>query len=145
LARNNLYILVTYAGALPFIACALMLYSGINNVGSLGSVNEIVAVYALVLISFIAGVHLGTYLFYNTKTPKPLFIISNVFAALAWMSLLFASPANATLILVGAFIYLLGVDFLLKREMFISPSYFVTRFIVTIVSAASLLFVSSVS
>lgn len=145
MARNNLYILVTYAGALPFLACALMLYSGIHQLGSLGSVNEIVAVYALILISFIAGVHLGTYLFYNTKTPKPLFIISNIIAAIAWVSLLFTTLANATLILIGAFIYLLGVDFLLKRELFISPTYFVTRFIVTAISAGSLLFVSSIS
>jgi len=29
--RDNLYILVTYAGALPFIACAMMLYSGIDT------------------------------------------------------------------------------------------------------------------
>lgn len=136
---------MTYAGALPFIACALMLYSGINHVSLLGPVNEIVAVYALVIISFIAGVHLGTYLFYNTKTPKPLFIISNIVAAIAWMSLLFASPGNATLILVGAFIYLLGVDFLLKQERFISPTYFATRFIVTAISAGSLLFAFSIS
>jgi hypothetical protein len=145
LARNNLYILVTYAGSLPFIAGALMLYSGIDAVGSLGSISEIIAMYALVIISFIAGIHLGTYLFYNTKTPKPLFIVSNIVAAVAWISLLFANPANATFILVSAFIYLLGVDFLLKQEMFISPSYFVTRLIVTTVSAGSLLFVSSLS
>ncbi len=136
---------MTYAGSLPFIGCALMLYSGISHVSLLGPVNEIVAVYALVIISFIAGVHLGTYLFYNTKTPKPLFIISNIVAALAWMSLLFASPANATLILVGAFIYLLGVDFLLKQERFISPTYFTTRLIATAISAGSLLFAFSIS
>jgi len=29
--RDNLYILVTYAGALPFIACAMMLYSSIDT------------------------------------------------------------------------------------------------------------------
>ncbi len=145
MVRNNLYILVTYAGTLPFIAGALMLFTGIHSIGSLGSVTEIIAIYALIIISFIAGVHLGTYLFYSTKTPKPLFIISNIVAALAWMSLLFASPTNATLILVGAFIYLLGVDFLLKQEMFISPTYFVTRLIVTAISAGSLLFVSSIS
>ncbi|MDW3094044.1 MAG: DUF3429 domain-containing protein [Gammaproteobacteria bacterium] len=136
---------MTYVGALPFIACASMIYTGINNIGPLGPVNEIVSVYALIIISFIAGIHLGTYLFYNTKTPKALFIISNAVAALAWMSLLFANPSNSVLILVGAFIYLLGVDFLLKREMFISTTYFITRIIVTVISAGSLLFVSGMS
>ncbi|MFK8028174.1 MAG: DUF3429 domain-containing protein [Gammaproteobacteria bacterium] len=145
MARNNLYILASYAGALPFIACAMMLYAGINNVGSLGSVHEITSVYALIIISFIAGVHLGTYLFYSTKTPKSLFIISNIIAIAAWMTLLFASQANAILILVGAFIYLLGVDYLLKREMFISSTYFVARLIVTAISAGSLLFVANIS
>ncbi len=145
MARNNLYILITYAGALPFIACALMLYSGINHLNFLGPVNQAVAVYALIIISFIAGVHLGTYLFYNTKTPKSFFIISNIVAVLAWISLLFASPANASLILVGAFIYLLGVDFLLKREKFITQTYFTTRLIVTAISTVSLLFAFSFS
>ena len=136
---------MTYAGALPFIACVSMLYTGVNDIGPLGPVNEIVSVYALIIISFIAGIHLGTYLFYSTKTPKALFIISNVIAAIAWMSLLFANPNSSTLILVGAFIYLLGVDFLLKREMFISATYFITRIIVTMISAGSLLFVSGMS
>jgi hypothetical protein len=145
LARNKLYILVTYAGSLPFIACALILYSGISDVGSLGSISDLITMYALVIISFIAGIHLGTYLFYNTKTPKPLFIVSNIVAAVAWISLLFSNLSNAPFILGRAFIYLLGVDFLLKQEMFISPSYFVTRLIVTTVSASSLLFVSSLS
>ena len=122
-----------------------MLYSGIDHVGSIGSINQIVAVYAMIIVSFIAGVHLGMYLLYDTKTPKRLFIISNVIAALAWMSLLFASPTSAALILVGAFIYLLSVDFLLTREMLISPAYFATRLIATVVSAGSLLFVSIIS
>ena len=119
-----------------------MLYSGTNNVGLLGSVSEIVRVYALIIVSFIAGIHLGVYLFYNTQTPKPLLIISSVIAVLAWLSLLFSSTSNVTLVLIGALIYLLGVDFSLKRETFISPTYFVTRLIVTLISASSLLFVS---
>ena len=136
---------MTYAGALPFIACAVMLYSGINNVGFIGSVSEMTAIYALIIISFLAGIHLGTLLLYNTNTPKPLFIISNLFAAGAWFSLLITKSSSAVIILVCAFGYLLFVDYMLRREKFISSSYFNTRIIVTAISAGSLLLVSSTS
>ncbi len=145
LTKNNLYILVTYAGALPFIACAMMLYSGIDTLEGLGSVSNISAVFALIIVSFIAGLHLGTYLFYRTQTPKPLFIISNIIAAIAWISLLVANVKVAIAILIFAFIYLLLVDYLLKRELFISKSYFNTRLIVTLITTGSLLLTSSIS
>jgi len=145
LTKNNLYILVTYAGALPFIACAMMLYSGIDTLEGFGSVSNISAVFALIIVSFIAGLHLGTYLFYRTQTPKPLFIISNIIAAIAWISLLVANVKIAIAILIFAFIYLLLVDYLLKRELFISKSYFNTRLIVTLITTGSLLLTSSIS
>lgn len=145
LTKNNLYILVTYAGALPFIACAMMLYSGIDTLEGFGSVSNISAIFALIIVSFIAGLHLGTYLFYRTQTPKPLFIISNIIAAIAWISLLLANVKVAIAILIFAFIYLLLVDYLLKRELFISKSYFNTRLIVTLITTGSLLLTSSIS
>ena len=143
--KDNLYILVTYAGALPFIACAIMLYSGIHTLDGFGQVNNISAVFALIIVSFISGIHLGTYLFYNTKTPKPLFIISNVIAATAWISLLVANIKIAIAVLIFAFIYLLLVDYLLKRELFISKNYFNTRLIVTLITTGSLLITSNIS
>ena len=144
LTKNNLYILVTYAGALPFIACVIMLYSGIHTLEGYGSVSNISAVLALIIVSFIAGLHLGTYLFYRTQTPKPLFIISNLIAICAWISLLVANIKFALAILIFAFLYLLLVDYLLKRELFISPSYFNTRVIVTLITTGSLLVTSNI-
>ena len=145
LTRDNLYILVTYAGAVPFIACAMMLYSGIDTINGVGSVSNISAVFALIVVSFIAGLHLGTYLMYRTQTPKALFIISNVIAVIAWASLLFADLTTAILILIFAFAYLLLVDYLLRRELFISKGYFNTRLIVTLISTGALLITSSAS
>jgi LytS/YehU family sensor histidine kinase len=144
LTKNNLYILVTYAGALPFIACAIMLYSGIHTVEGFGSVSNISAVFALIIVSFIAGLHLGTYLLYRTKTPKPLFIISNVIAVIAWISLLVTNIKVATAVLVFAFVYLLLVDYMLRRELFLSKSYFNTRLIVTLITTGSLLVTSGI-
>ena len=144
LTKNNLYILVTYAGALPFVACVIMLYSGIDTLEGYGSVSNISAVLALIIVSFIAGLHLGTYLFYRTQTPKPLFIISNLIAIFAWITLLVANVKFALTILIFAFLYLLLVDYLLKRELFISSSYFNTRVIVTLITTGSLLVTSSI-
>jgi len=122
-----------------------MLYTGNYSVGSVGSVSEITAIYALIIISFLAGIHLGTSLLYNTNTPKPLFIISNLFAAGAWLSLLITKSSSSVIILVCAFGYLLFVDYMLRREKFISSSYFYTRIIVTAISAGTLLFASTTS
>lgn len=143
--RDNLYILVTYAGALPFIACAMMLYSGIETLEGVGSVSNMSAVLALIIISFIAGIHLGTYIFYRTQTPKPLFIISNIIAAAAWLSLLLADIKVAFSVLIFAFVYLLAVDYLLKRELFLSTKYFNTRLIVTLITTGSLLITTNIS
>ncbi len=144
ITRNNLYILVTYVGALPFVACAMMIYSGIETVEGFGSVSNIAAIFALIIVSFIAGLHLGAYLFYKTKTPKPLFIISNLIAAIAWLSLLLADVQLAIAILIFAFMYLLFVDYSLKRELFISKRYFNTRLIVTLITTGALLITTNI-
>ena len=143
--RQYLYILVTYAGALPFVACAVMLYSGINEVSVLGSVDRIAAICGLIIISFLAGVHLGTYLLYNTRTHKSLLLISNLFAIIAWLAVMFAPIQLSIITLTIVFGYLLLVDYSLKREKFISLNYFSTRLIVTSVSAIALLFTASAS
>ena len=143
--RQNFYILVTYAGTLPFLACVLMLYTGINELGLLGDINQLASIYALIIVSFIAGIHLGTYLFYNTQTPKFLFIVSNIVAALVWLTALSTSSFITFLIPCLAFTYLLFVDYLLRREKFISLTYFSSRVIVTLISVIALLFTASVS
>lgn len=143
--RQYLYILVTYAGALPFVACAVMLYSGINEVSLLGSVEKIVAVCGLILISFVAGIHLGIYLLYNTKTHKSLLLISNILAVIAWLTIMFAPIHISISTLTGVFGYLLLVDYLLKKENLISLNYFTTRLIVTFISAITLFFTASIS
>ena len=143
--RQYLYILVTYVGALPFVACAFMLYSGVNEVSVLGSVDRIAAICGLIIISFIAGIHLGTYLLYNTKTHKSLLLISNFLVVIAWLAVMFAPIQSSIITLIVVFGYLLLVDYLLRREKFISLNYFSTRLIVTSVSAIALLFTASVS
>ena len=143
--KQYIYILATYAGALPFVACAIMLYSGINELSLLGSIDKIVAICGLILVSFIAGIHLGTYLLYETKTHKSLLIVSNVLAVIAWCAVMFATIQFAIAIITAVFGYLLVVDFLLKREKIISANYFITRFIVTLISAATLLVTASAS
>ena len=122
-----------------------MLYSGINELSLLGSIDKIVAICGLILVSFIAGIHLGTYLLYETKTHKSLLIVSNVLAVIAWCAVMFATIQFAIAIITAVFGYLLVVDFLLKREKIISANYFITRFIVTLISAATLLVTASAS
>lgn len=144
-AKNKLYNLVTYAATLPFVACAVMHYTGVTTLHGLGSVSHMAVGYALIIISFIAGLHLGAYLLYQTKTPRALFLVSNIIMASAWVTVVATDIQIAVNILIFAFFYLLAVDYLLRREFFISCSYFRTRCIVTLIMTGSLFFSSGVS
>jgi hypothetical protein len=44
-AKTRIYSLLTYAGALPFIACALLPLIGVSAIQRIGSVDYIAAVY----------------------------------------------------------------------------------------------------
>jgi Protein of unknown function (DUF3429) len=62
-AKTRIYSLLTYAGALPFVACALIPLFGVSSIKLIGSFDYIAAVYALTIVSFMAGVHWGTVLY----------------------------------------------------------------------------------
>ncbi|MFO7642382.1 MAG: hypothetical protein R6X17_14310, partial [Candidatus Competibacteraceae bacterium] len=55
--NTRTYSLLTYAGALPFIASALLPLIGVSSIKAFGFVVYIAAVYALTIVSFMDGVH----------------------------------------------------------------------------------------
>lgn len=73
--KTRLYTLLTYAGTLPFIACAILLFVNVQGLPLLGSLTDIAAAYALVIVSFMAGTHWGSYLVSQEASPFNLFVL----------------------------------------------------------------------
>ncbi len=139
--KKNLYTMLTYAGTLPFIACALMPYIQFPELPGLGSFDTIAIAYGLVIISFMAGAHWGSYLFASESSPINLFISSNIIAVLVWLTFLAATASITLSVFIAAFLYLLWVDYRLLHSKLISAHYFQTRFSATAVAVVALLLI----
>lgn len=135
---TNLYRTLTYAGTLPFIACALMSLAGLSLVPGLGSPMDVAAAYGLAIVSFMAGTHWGMVLVGAHKAPINLFIASNVVTVTAWLAFLVAPMALTLATLIGAFAFLLFIDYRLKEKQILTALYLRTRLHATIIAIVSL-------
>ena len=135
---RKLYPLLTYAGALPFVACALMPLFGIESLWNLGSYVHIAAAYGLAIVCFLCGAHWGTYLYNRAAAPDNLFVTSNVIVVACWFAFLMAAQAIALFVLILAFLCLLFLDYRLLRAGLITTFYFRMRTIATVIAVVSL-------
>ena len=131
---------LTYAGAIPFIFCAVCLGADIQELPFLGSVKKILSVYGLVISSFLAGAHWGQHLYIN-KHPwsRSLPILSNTIAVLLWFGFLVLTFKMLMAMFVAAFIVLLIIDRRLFQMDLITRHYFRTRFFVSAIVIMSLI------
>lgn len=125
--NQKLYSALTYAGALPFLACAFLPYAGLAELPKIGMLYYVAQVYGLVILSFMAGVHWGTYLYNQESAPQNLFITSNIVTVVAWLVFLLGNPVWTLLVLMAGFLYLLLLDYQLHRHKMISDHYLDTR------------------
>ena len=116
----RLFTALTFAGAAPFIAAALLAVIGVAAIPPFGAIGHIAASYALAIISFLAGTH------WVVQLLKPAATLS-----VAWVLAIQA----LTLVL------LLVVDDRLRRAGVVSTAYFRARAIATLAAALSLLVV----
>ena len=132
---------LTYAGALPFLACALLSFS-YDQLPLLGaSTSLVILTYGAVIASFIAGIHWGLYLFKNP--PLNLFIYSNIITLAAWANLYFV-PTLGAIILIICFAILLVIDRQLAENNIIEDWFYSLRIrISTIVIGALIVFLFS--
>ncbi len=135
---NEMYRLLAWLGALPFIGCALLNLLSVESVGLLSDWPASAASYGLAIVSFMAGVHWGQYLERHADCPINLLITSNVVTVAAWLAYLFAPVRICLLVLAGGFLALLLIDYLLLRHRLISGAYFDLRRNVTLVVVAAL-------
>ena len=135
---KKLYPLLTYAGVLPFVGCALMPFVGLQELGPLGSYDDIAAAYGLAIVCFLCGAHWGTYLYHSSAAPDNLFITSNVIVVACWFAFLVAAQAITLLVLILAFLCLLFIDYRLLKAGVVTDFYFRMRTNATVVAALAL-------
>ena len=137
------YAKLTYAGAIPFVVGAFCLGVDIRTLPvleafGLGSVEQIVSVYALVIASFLAGIHWGQHLNATGSWQRALPLLSNGAAISLWIGFLLL-PFQALLgLFILAFLFFLAIDYRLFQQALIMPDYFHTRCIVSAIVIASL-------
>ncbi len=135
---RKLYSLLTYAGALPFVGCALMPFIGLQELWNLGSYDYIAAAYGLAIVCFLCGAHWGTYLYQRARAPDNLFITSNVIVVACWFAFLMAAKAITLFVLILAFLCLLFIDYRLLKVGLLTDYYFRMRTIATVIAVISL-------
>jgi len=131
---------LTFAGAIPFVACAFLLMIDVVTVPVLGSVVNILSAYGLVIGSFMAGAHWGNHLNLvdDNKWAIRLPLYSNIIALGLWLGFLILSASSFIWLLVIGFISLLVIDYNLHRAQIISHAYFKVRQYVTAIVVISL-------
>ena len=132
------YSALAFAGALPFLACALPLAAGVTAVSPFGSLAEIANSYGLAIICFLAGIHWSVYLGNQDDPPFNLLLSSNVVFLFVWITYILGGTDISLLSQIAALIALLLIDRSLANAALISPHYFRTRLVVTSVAASSL-------
>ena len=137
---------LTYAGAIPFVFCAVCFSFDIQSLSLLGSIERILSIYGLAISSFLAGAHWGQHLRINkSQWVRFLPIFSNVIAVLLWLGFLLLSFKMQMVMFVAAFVVLLIIDHRLFQMDIITRHYFQTRFFVSAIVIISLIISGIVS
>ena len=132
---------LTFAGAIPFVVCAIFITMGIDAIRVLGETEHVLSIYGLVIASFMAGAHWGNHLgladddIWAVKLP----VFSNIIALGLWLGFLSLSTVDFIWLLVVGFIAMLVIDYGLYHAQIISPDYFRVRSYVTLIVVISLI------
>ncbi len=132
---------LTFAGTIPFIICALLLTFDVDAIRVLGKTEQVLAVYGLVIATFMAGAQWGNHLSLDDNHPWAfrLPILSNIVALLLWLGFLSLTTLGFIVLLILVFLALLLIDYGLCRTHIIDRSYFKVRVYVTCIVVISLI------
>lgn len=133
------YAVLAYAGTLPFIACAILPWIGMPVVAGIGSCAYIAAAYGVAIVSFMAGIHWGTFLYQADSLPVNLLLTSNAITVAVWLAFILTPVAVSIAVIAAALVLLLAVDFRLARVGLLTPDYLRTRRNVTFIVLAMLM------
>lgn len=132
------YSALALAGALPFVAAALLPLVNVTALPLLGELNALAASYGLAIASFMAGAHWGLYLASADRAPVNLFISSNAVVLFVWFAYLGPSLRIALAAQMLAFAALLVIDHALRKASLLTDAYLKVRTTVTLMVIASL-------
>lgn len=122
--------LLAYAGTLPFLVGALCSLLSVQQLAFIGSLEEMISSYGLIIATFMAGSYWG--LSFSKHNHKPMLAISsNVVTVLLWFAYLWLSFTFICISLIAAFIAYLYLDRQLLKLSIISDTYFKLRCKVT--------------
>ena len=133
------YAVLAYAGTLPFIACAILPWIGMPVVAGIGSCAYIAAAYGVAIVSFMAGIHWGTFLYQADSLPVNLLLTSNAITVAVWLAFILTPVAVSIAVIAAALVLLLAVDFRLARVGLLTADYLRTRRNVTFIVLAMLM------
>jgi hypothetical protein len=137
LTAERLYKTLTYAGAIPFVACAFLPFAGYTQLGPLGDWSEVIVTYGLAIVCFLAGTHWAFELARPGTYAVSLFVLSNVVVLAVWVAALVAPVGVALGAQLIAFLVLLRVDRAVAQSGGTPAEYFTLRQrITTIVTIA---------
>jgi hypothetical protein len=135
----QLALLLTLAGALPFVAGAATLWFGPAAYSPL--VLQGIVTYAAVILSFLGGIQWGVGVSISDAAPKSaqsLFLLSVVPSILAWCTLFIDANNVKLIVAVFLFCFVWAVDALLHMQKLIPGWFFRVRSIITPLVVASL-------
>lgn len=135
-------LLLTLAGVLPFVFCALALWFNLPILEWLvwsqikSAWHILLVTYSCVILAFLSGIHWGIAMQLDeTKLPKGavrnLLIWSNVMALVAWLCLLLYHYIMMLVLLIGSFTLQWILDVVLSRYGLAPPWFGRLRTIVT--------------
>jgi hypothetical protein len=133
--------ILIYAGALPFVAGALLLVAGIHTLPLLGGVAGGVAAYGLIIVVFLTGIHWGQQLSLG-RAASGLFVSSNILAVAIWVAWLVLPEKHFMVFLAIPLVVMLVIDRKLCRAGVLEKEYLFSRGVITAVVIATL-FVSA--
>lgn len=130
---------LTYAGALPFIACTGLKIFDIDYVPLFGSVEMIINSYGLLIASFVNGAHWGQHVIVSRQLGKYLAICSNANVIALWVLFLLIPRDLFYIPLIISFILTAMVEKELYAKKIINKDYLQLRTTVTSIVCVSLL------
>ena len=125
----------------PFLACALLPFVGVEEVAGFGRLDELASTYSVAILCFLTGVHWATQLYEKEAAPFNLFIGSNVIFLAVWIAYVLADLPWALATQLLAFPLLFAIDYRLMRGGLISAHYLLIRGIATALACFSLLLI----
>lgn len=126
---------LTYSGLLPFLYFPVYLFFTGNNVIFGFDVEALLVAYSAVIVSFIAGIHWGIFLF--KKGSLNLFLCSNIIALLACLSIFSIFFLNLIILILCLF-FLILIDSSLFNQQLLDPWFYKLRLQVSTLALLSL-------